>query len=61
MWAVIKNVLGFYFYGNPGENTIWLTEDRRTNILSKLKKCIREEVHLKKGIILKSIELILKN
>ena len=36
-WATIKNVLGFEFYGNPGEHTIWLTEDLRTNILTKLK------------------------
>ena len=37
-WAVIKNVLGFDFDGNPGGNTIWLTEDLHTNILSKPKK-----------------------
>ena len=36
-WAIIKNVMGFVFDGNPGENTIWLTEDRRTNIITKLK------------------------
>ena len=33
IWATIKNVLGFEFDGNPGEHTIWLTEDRRTDIL----------------------------
>ena len=32
-WATVKNVLGFEFDGNPGEHTIWLTEDRRTDIL----------------------------
>ena len=42
-WAIIKNVLGVGFYGNLGEHTIWLTEDRRTNILTKLKKWIRKE------------------
>ena len=41
-WEIIKNVMGFEFDGNPGENTIWLTEDRHTNILIKLKKWIRE-------------------
>ena len=35
---IIKNVLGFEFYGNPGEHTIWLTEERHTNILTKFKK-----------------------
>ena len=33
--AIIKNVLGFKFDGNPGEHTIWLIEDRCTNILVK--------------------------
>ena len=37
VWATIKNVLGFEFDGNPGEYTIWLTEDRCTDILTKLK------------------------
>ena len=37
-WATIKNVLVFEFDGNPGDHTIWLTEDRRTDILTKLKK-----------------------
>ena len=31
-WAIIKNIMGFEFDGNPGEHTIWLTEDRHTNI-----------------------------
>ena len=31
-WAIIKNVLGFEFDGNPGEHTICLTENRRTDI-----------------------------
>ena len=48
-WEIIKNVLGFEFDGNPGEHTIWLTEDRCTNILEKLKKWIREGEHRKKG------------
>ena len=37
-WSIIKNVLGFEFYGNPGEHTIWLTEDRRTDILNFFEK-----------------------
>ena len=40
-WAIIKNVLGFEFDGNPGEHTIWITEDRCTDISTKLKKWIR--------------------
>ena len=43
-------MLGFEFYGNLGEHTIWITEDRRTDILTKLKKWIREGEHRKKGI-----------
>ena len=42
VWETIRNVLGFEFDGNPGEHTIWLTEDRRTDIITKLKKWIRE-------------------
>ena len=49
-WETIKNVLGFESYGNPGEHTIWHTKDRRTYILTKLKKFIREGEHRKKGI-----------
>ena len=48
--TTIKNVLGFEFDGNPGEHTIWLTEDRRTDILTKFKKLIREGEHRKKVI-----------
>ena len=50
VWAAIKNVLGFEYDGNPREHTICLTEDRRTDILTKLKKWIREGGHRKKGI-----------
>ena len=42
-WAIIKNVMGFEFYGNPGEHTIWITEDRCTNILTKLKSGLGKE------------------
>ena len=49
-WEIIKNVLGFEFDGNPGEQTIWLTEDRHNNILAKLKNWIGEGEHIKKGI-----------
>ena len=45
-----QDVLGFEFDVNPGENTICLTEDRRTDILTKSKKWIREGEHRKKGI-----------
>ena len=41
LWETINNVLGFEFDGNTGEHTIWLTEDRRTDILTKLKEWIR--------------------
>ena len=33
-WAIIKNVLGFEFDGNPGKHTIWLTEDGCADILT---------------------------
>ena len=36
-WEIIKNVLVFEFDGNSGEHTIRITEDRRTNILTKFK------------------------
>ena len=48
-WATNKNVLVFECDENPGEHTIWLTEDRRTDILTKLKNCIREGEYRKKG------------
>ena len=47
--ATIKNVLVFESDGNPGEHTICITEDRHTDILTKLKKWIREGEHRKKG------------
>ena len=34
VWATIKNVLGFQFYGNSGEHTTWLTEELHTDILT---------------------------
>ena len=34
-WAIINNVLGFEFDGNPGEHTICLTEDRHTGIFAR--------------------------
>ena len=37
-WAIIKSVLVFEFNGNPGEHTIWITEDHCTDILTKFKK-----------------------
>ena len=49
-WAIIKTVLGFEFDGDPGDHTIWLTEDRCTNILTELKKWIMEVENIKKGI-----------
>ena len=41
-WQIFKNVLVFEFDENPGEHTIWLTEDRRTDIIKKLNNWIRE-------------------
>ena len=41
VWTIIKNLLGFEFDEHPGEYTIWLTEDLRTDILKKLKRGIR--------------------
>ena len=49
-WEIIKNKLVFEFYGNQGEHTIWLTEDRHTDIITKTKNWIREGEHGKKGI-----------
>ena len=59
--AIIKNVLVFEFDGNPGEHTIWLTEDRRTDILEKFKKWIKEGEHIKRVILLRSFKRILQN
>ena len=61
VWSTIQNVLGFEFDGNPGEHTIWLTEDRRIDILTKLKKWIREEEHRKKVSPLKNFEPIIQH
>ena len=36
--AVVKDVLGFDFDGNPGEHTIWITKHRRDDILAVLKR-----------------------
>ena len=58
-WEIIKNELVFEFYGNPGEHTIWLTEDHCTNILTELKKWIREGEHRKKGIPFESFQTYL--
>ena len=48
--ATIKSVLRFEFDENPGEHTIWLTVERRKDILTKLEKWVREGEHRKKGI-----------
>ena len=53
-------MLGFEFDGNLGKHTIWLTEDRRTDILTKFKKWIREVEHRKMLFPLKNFEYILK-
>ena len=39
---MFKYVLGFNFDGNPGEHTIWITKQRRDDILTALKKWVRE-------------------
>ena len=59
-WAIIKNMLGFKFYGNTGENTIWLTEDCRTYILTKLKNGLGKESIEKRVSPLKNFESILQ-
>ena len=61
VWATINNVLGFKFDGNPGEHTIWLTEDRRTDILKNLKSGIGKESIEKRVSPLKNFEPILEN
>ena len=61
VWATIKNVLGFQFDRNPGEHTIWLTEDRRTYILTELKKWIIEGEQRKRLSPLNNFEPILQN
>ena len=61
VWATIKNVLGFELDGNPGEHTIWLTEDRHKDIITKLKKWIREGDNGKRVSPLNNFEPILKN
>ena len=52
-------MLGFYFDGNPGEHTIYLTEDLRTNNVEKLGNCIREGNHGKEGISFKEFQTYL--
>ena len=49
-WTIIKIFLGFEFDGKPGGHTIWITEDRRTDNLTKFKKWYREGENRKKGI-----------
>ena len=58
-WAIIKNVLGFEFDGNPGDNTICLTEDRRTDISTRQRKWIREGENIKKGILFEEFQTYL--
>ena len=60
-WETIKNVLGFEFDRNPGEHTIWLTEDRRTDILTKLKSGLEKESTEKRVSPLNNFEPILQN
>ena len=61
VWATINNVLGFECDENPGEHTIWLTEDRRTYILTKLKSGLGKERTEKRVSPLKNFEPILQN
>ena len=44
-----------------GGHTIWITEDCRTDILTKLKKWIREGEHRKTASLLRNFEPILQN
>ena len=57
-WAVIQNFLGFYFDGNQGEHTIWLTDDLFTDIVDKLKKFINEGENRKRASLLRSFERV---
>ena len=59
--ATIKNVLGFEFDGNPGEHTIWLTEDRRTDILKNRISGLGKERIEKRVSPLKNFEPIFQN
>ena len=40
-WAVINEILGFEFDGNPHKHTVWLTPDCRDALLLPLKHWIR--------------------
>ena len=60
-WETIKNMMVFEFYVNPGEHTIWLTGDRHTDILTKLKSGLGKESIEKMVPPLNSFEPILKN
>ena len=53
--------MGFEFDGNPGEHTIWLTEDLRTNILTKLKSGLGKDSIEKRVSPLNNFEPILQN
>ena len=50
VWAMVKYILAFNFYGNPGEHTICITKQRQDYILEVRKKWIREGEHSAKGI-----------
>ena len=49
-WAVIKEILGFEFDGNPHKHTVWLTPDQRDALLRTLKQWIRGSRDTKNGI-----------
>ena len=54
-------MLGFEFYGNPEEHTIWLTEDRRTDIIQILKSGLGKDSIEKRVSHLNNFEPILQN
>ena len=60
-WEIIKNILGFRFDGKPGEHTIWITENRRTDISKKLKNGLGKESIEKRLSPLNNFEPIVQN
>ena len=40
-WDLIKEVLGYDFYGNPQQHTIWMNDDQQEKMIQTLKESIR--------------------
>ena len=60
-WKVMKNVIGFDFDTNPGEHTIWLTDDLHTDLLEKLKNGFGNESTSKRASLLRSFKHIFQD